>query len=636
MTTERWNDLVRRLEGEAAHRPDAYRRRVALLGGLGYAVVILSLGLLAAAVIGVVAVFATGNGTALVAELGIAVLVAAAIFARALWVRVPAPEGIELRRPDAPALFEAVDEVRTALGAPKVDHVIVDGDLNASVVQIPRLGPLGWPRNYLTVGLPLMQALSTDEMKGVIAHELGHLIGSHGRTAAWAYRLRKTWMSLLDELERRNHWAIAPYRRFLRWYAPLFQAYSFPLARAQEYEADRAAAQVAGAPCAAGGLARLQVAGRLYGEILWPGVLRRVYSEPEPPATALAAMSPELARGTSKPEASRWLEEGLRVRTDTADTHPSLSDRLGALGLDAAVVVEQVLAQSNGATPTSAARELLGDLEGRLLAQLDAEWRSGVAAAWGERHRDASEAQGRLQALEKANGGEALTVEEAYERASLTIAFRDSEAAIPLLREVIEREPAHADARFALGEALLERGDDEGVVHLDRAMDDDPEAILDSCGLAAGYLTARGREEEATRYRRRAEARFDSLWEAGEERSRLARFDRFEAHGLAGDLVKGLRSELARHDDVKCAHLARKQVRHLSEEAPLYVLAVTPPFRVSSDEQAGRAAQRLADALELPGDFFVVVAEGKGKPVARRVRRGGEEIFRRQRRATSV
>jgi Zn-dependent protease with chaperone function len=57
------------------------------------------------------------------------------------------------------------------------------------------------------------------------------------------YRLRKRWQQLMQALDREEHWGKFVFVRFFDWYAPFFAAYSFVLARANEYEADRCAAQ---------------------------------------------------------------------------------------------------------------------------------------------------------------------------------------------------------------------------------------------------------------------------------------------------------------------------------------------------------------------------------------------------------
>jgi hypothetical protein len=193
-----------------------------------------------------------------------------------------------------------------------VHRVLLDGDLNAGIVQVPRLGVLGWHRNHLLVGLPMLQALTPDQFRAVLAHELGHLSGNHGRFSGWIYRVRQTWGRLLERLEQEDHWGTAIFRRFLRWYAPYFNAYSFALARGDEYEADRASADVAGARPAGEALLRAEVAGWVLHSRYWPELLGRAEHEPAPPRTAYAPLARELAAvpaGEDQAEvarATRW------------------------------------------------------------------------------------------------------------------------------------------------------------------------------------------------------------------------------------------------------------------------------------------------------------------------------------------
>lgn len=123
-----------------------------------------------------------------------------------------------------------------------VHRVLLTTEFNASIVQLLRLGVLGWPRNYLMVGLPLLQAMTAEQAGAVVAHELGHLRGGHGRFSAWVYRVSRAWEQLFAQLERSN--SATWLHRFTNWYVPRFNAWSHPLRRTAEFEADAAAGRV--------------------------------------------------------------------------------------------------------------------------------------------------------------------------------------------------------------------------------------------------------------------------------------------------------------------------------------------------------------------------------------------------------
>ena len=71
---------------------------------------------------------------------------------RSSWVKIEPPAGIEITASQAPELFATINELRSKLGAPRFDHVLITDELNAAILQLPRLGIFGWPRNYLMIG----------------------------------------------------------------------------------------------------------------------------------------------------------------------------------------------------------------------------------------------------------------------------------------------------------------------------------------------------------------------------------------------------------------------------------------------------------------------------------------------------
>src|SRR5688572_6982158 len=178
MTDEQFEALVGRLDAKAKADPAGYKTRVLLMALLGnaYLGVMLALiaTLLAAAAVSVVWLKAAGVKIAFVVGVFLWMVL------KALWVKVPPPEGTEIIERDSPELFAMIEKIRRDLRGPRFHHVLVTDDFNAAVVQAPRLGIFGWYRNYLLIGLPLAMALSMDQFKAVLAHEFGHLAKGHG------------------------------------------------------------------------------------------------------------------------------------------------------------------------------------------------------------------------------------------------------------------------------------------------------------------------------------------------------------------------------------------------------------------------------------------------------------------------
>jgi hypothetical protein len=157
MTEKRFEPLVREVEGNAKAHPAQYKLKVAFLAFAGYAYMFAVLGAVIALTVGCFILIKDGSsGQALLFKVGIALIILATVIVRALWVRVEPPAGIEIQREHAPRLFLLIDKIRNALGTPVFHHVLIVNELNAAVVQIPRLGIFGWQRNYLLLGLPLL------------------------------------------------------------------------------------------------------------------------------------------------------------------------------------------------------------------------------------------------------------------------------------------------------------------------------------------------------------------------------------------------------------------------------------------------------------------------------------------------
>jgi Zn-dependent protease with chaperone function len=376
----KWEALVRRLEPEARTDPDAYRRKVVLLAALGY--VFIGALLVAVLGLGALVVFLAAESSAVLLKFLIPIAILLWIVVRSLYVKFDPPDGIPLRRKDVPGLHSMIDEARRAIDGPKVHTVLLDGDANAGIVQVPRTGGVFGSRNYLALGLPYLQALSADQLRAVVAHELGHLSRAHGRFGAFVYRVRTTWATLLEGFEQRKSIWSGLVRRFFEWYVPHFNAYTFPVARAHEFEADDAAADAAGHEAAGSALVAGMLAGRWLHDSYWPEVYGRAIDEPSPGA-AFAPLGGRIAEAKLGDDVDRWFRRLLEEETDVFDTHPSLAERLAHLGLDPQAVLG--LARETG--HPSAAATYLGEAEATLVAALDGSWRTSTSATATARRR---------------------------------------------------------------------------------------------------------------------------------------------------------------------------------------------------------------------------------------------------------
>lgn len=452
---------VQECERSAQANPALYRWKVRLFGWIGYGyifLILLFLLLLVGLIVFAIVDLKEGN-TILVRVAFFAVLVAGAII-KSLCVKFKPQPGIRLKRDEAPKLFEEVEGIATRLGAPKPNEIRVDNQLNAAAYQRPRLGILGFYENSLLLGMPLLLSLTPDEARSVIAHEFGHFSGQHGRFGAWAYRVTETWSQLRDNLNAsggRGAWLFAG---FVQWFYPRFAALTFVLRRQHEYDADRSAADVAGAAVAARTLMKFPFLDKNLSEAFWEPFYEQVRLVAAPPAHAFAGMPEALKKAPGKAEVEEALKRALSEKTDYNDTHPCLSDRLRSLGELPTGDLEPLVGNLSQPLGLSAAEEFFGSsLEGAL-GKLEAEHNKKIADRWAAEHQKAQKARQQLASLE---GTGELTEKQEAERAILTLGVNGPDAGEPLLRAVVDKYPQNAESRYYLGDLLLDRDDPAGI-----------------------------------------------------------------------------------------------------------------------------------------------------------------------------
>jgi len=603
MTDERFEALVGRLEGDAKRNPASYRTRVLLMALLGnfYLGVVLTLivALLLGAAVSVVWLKAAGVKIAIVVAIFLWMVI------KALWVRLSPPQGAEITSAEAPELFAMIEELRRALRSPRFHHVLVTDDFNAAVVQAPRLGLFGWTRNYLIIGLPLAKSLTVEQFKAVLAHEFGHLSKGHGRMSNWIYRQRLRWSRLMDLLEATESRGRFLFRPFLRWYAPYFNAYSYPLARSNEFEADATSARLTSKRAAAEALTAVNVVGSYLEERFWPQIVRRADEMPQPAFSPFAAMGARVAAEIDTTSIAAWLEQALARKTTLDDTHPCLTERLGALGEKPSIALPAAGA---------AADRLLGRALERITREFDQRWHDGILPSWEERHREVQQARQRLAELDaKHSSGAELSLQEAYDRALLTeSAGGNAEGCIAQLRALHDRAADDPVLHYTLGVRLLARDDEAGMALLRRAMERDPWEIARCSESLRDYCWRKGRKDEAHEWHRRMAERLELEHAAKKERDQVRTSDKFERHGMDAAPLAQMQAQLKAIPGLRKAYFVKKRVKHMPERA-CYVLGYTVrsgwlPGRKKGSTQVVLA--RIQESVSFPGETLILSVEG--------------------------
>lgn len=615
MDIERFRGLVARLEQESEAAPGRYRAKVAALAALGFGILALflaTIGLGLLIVVGGVVALAFTGATALIllAKFGkILFLLVIPLWylvksgVQALFFRMPPPEGREVTRSEAPALFEALHGMRRRMRGPRFHHVLVIDGVNAAVVQRPAFGLVGWPRNYLLLGLPLLDSLPPDEALAVVAHEYGHVAGSHGHFSAFIYRLRLTWSTIDGFAGQVQGWLGKLVAPLVQWYAPYFNAYTFVLARADEYHADAASAQLVGGNHAATALKRVNVAGARH-ENFMRSTFERIEHEPNPPGDLMQRWAAQAQVATNAEEASQWLREALDRQANAWDTHPPLRARLAAL----AVAPEALDRPPPPWQGVSAAQAWFGDALWPLRRELEGQWAEQVSPRWIERHVELRRQRERLNVLRTA---EERSTDEQLEVLQLTMQVEPAFDPREGLAGFNAAHPDHPLGLFLEGVARLEHGERAGLALLDRAMALDAECTKPACERAFNFLTQQGELPAADAYADRWRQRDAHDQRLAQQAGTVdVKTVILQPHGLDEAALAGLRAQLTpeRLRFVKAIRVARRTLE-ADPQASQLLVGVSVSWW---GQQRGRQ-QEVVDhliAIDWPGAVLVVSLDG--------------------------
>ncbi|MEU0152753.1 M48 family metallopeptidase [Micromonospora fulviviridis] len=242
----------------------------------------------------------------------------------------PAPGLIPDERA-APRLWGTVRELATAVGTRAPDEIRLVPEVNAAVGEQSRLLGLIGGRRTLYVGLPLLQAMRIDQLRSVLAHELGHYSGQHTRLGGVAYRGRLAIEETVERISPRN-----PVGWVFKGYSKLYLMVDNAASRRQELEADRSSVALAGTEAATSALRTLPAL-----DAAWAFYMRR-YVEPG----WTAGLAPDDLFGgfamllqARRDEIDELRENAPEREPSRWDTHPPIGVRVAAMTATPAAVV---------------------------------------------------------------------------------------------------------------------------------------------------------------------------------------------------------------------------------------------------------------------------------------------------------
>lgn len=252
-----------------------------------------------------------------------------------------------LKREVEPFLFEYVDAVADAVGAPRPTSIRIDTEANASAGLRRGMGSFFTNDLTLTIGLPLVQGLTVRKLSGVLAHEFGHFSQTAGMRVGYMIRVismwfvrvtfeRDAWDAWLVESGQRIgwpiNWVILAARFFvyltrcahfgLTW---LGNAISCYLMRQQEFDADVYETRLVGPSIFARTSRKIQDLGLAHHMAV--DDLQRFWEDGRLANDLPAVVAANIANIT--PKIRTEIRKHVRqAKTGLFDSHPSDTDRI--------------------------------------------------------------------------------------------------------------------------------------------------------------------------------------------------------------------------------------------------------------------------------------------------------------------
>lgn len=632
-------EAIKRAEEAARVDPAGHQRKVVLFAMFGYLFLVLPLLVLLGITALLVRYFLNSNS-----DLSVWAAIGAIVtgflsygWLISLWVRVPRPEGIRVRRRSAPGLYELIDTIRAEVRLPRLSGVYLTADTNASLYTRPMfLGLFGPGRHTLILGAVLLAGISPEHAKALLAHEFSHQRKGDSRAATWGTRVRVAWA----RLAQRGNVLVNP---ILNWFAPRLDAMTFASAREAEYEADAFSASMSDTQTAGQALLRFTLVGMYFEAVYLHAHQATAGRVAKPTEDFFREAVSRLRSGDADSAGRQQLARALRDKTSYEDTHPCLRDRLTGIGYAPAVEAIDPTALSCPPQPGLDALGALFDprfVEASLV-KFDREFAMFMAEAWAARHEMVKKSSAALggegaasaPAVSESEISGCSDVEALMETGVMIIETQSVLEAMPWIERVLEINPEHAQANAIVAKELLDADDASGIELAERAIGRDPRCYISLSDSLYTYYRGQGMIEEAEQLQVRLQVFEEQLHHAMLERTTLSSAKQIVPHDLSDMETARLSEDLAGCPAVEQAHLFRMRgLKHMSD-VPGYLLAIK--FRLgllTLSEQ--RATAKLADEVgnALRSDKWIVVYAPRMTPWLKRPckKHPSAEIFRRE------
>jgi Zn-dependent protease with chaperone function len=230
--------------------------------------------------------------------------------------------GVAVDDKSQPELVGVIRSVAEEMGTEPPARIFLVPDVNAFVLQTGGLLGMRPGERVMAVGLPLIEALTVDQLRSVVAHELGHYAGGDTRLGGLTYRAGASIGRTIDNV---GHDSLIG--KLFDAYGRMYLRLSLRVRRRQELTADAAAVRLAGRENHMTALRRGEVTAYAYDHFL-RSYLVPLWERGCDAENAFEGYRSLLADRTRQEELDALEMAVQEGTTDPYDSHPSLAERL--------------------------------------------------------------------------------------------------------------------------------------------------------------------------------------------------------------------------------------------------------------------------------------------------------------------
>lgn len=282
---------------------------------------------------------------------------------------------IRLNENNCPGLFAELAAFNAQQNIGRLPKVFLTDTGNGKAGFIPHFNFLRIHSPILMIGLECLLVMSSDQIRGLLAHEWGHLSNPLQRLAT---RLTHALITLAC-----YEWVLTKLRfhSFQKKVTTLtiqLAAYDSALRYNNEYAADRIAAELVGSHMAGQSLMGTAVFNAWFGENYWKPLTDMTRHLANPNVSPYRDLYDYCRQYRfSQEELMATIQPGLKAISVVTDTHPSLGERL-----------EAIQAAQAWTLPTGpcAAESWFGDALPMVMETMDQHWRKHYKKGWRKLH----------------------------------------------------------------------------------------------------------------------------------------------------------------------------------------------------------------------------------------------------------